>query len=392
MTKRKVVYPENMGSTLKWQAKHPIQYDVNIDNDTLIHDGSIKLNPELKAKIDERCKEQTAVSLNTSGNLVQTFSDGSNQSVDLANGLSKKVKVATQVPIKGDGTAVNPIGLSYSSQDFKVVGNELRLNNQPIDRITDFSTHTYKLGMHPFVGSSSTTTFGLPENINSELHEQPMRTNPDIDGAYDYNGYYIATPENVQVMLYGIGNTAWTISNDHGINIQGNLNQQAQSQWGLWQKVDNPAISKQVFDNLVQQVARNASAISALEARVQALENYHAIEEITDFNNHPYKLGIHAFKSSIANRHYARYMPVTIRTTANSIVDTEKASTGTKDFDWGGFYIRTPFTLSVFFVVNNCMVLLRENDSDMSVSNFHDNWTKWVAINNQPAGDRIYDR
>lgn len=150
---------------------------------------------------------------------------------------SKGAKVFANTPITGEGTKTNPLGIALGD-DFTISNGKIVLANNPPDKMTSISNGTYKFGFHTFTGSS-TNTVGLPIRINSDEHEQGMLTQPsnEAEEQYDYNGYYIASASQVDVWLIGNENTAWKITNDYGLNTNGQLVNP--NGWGKWQKLDN---------------------------------------------------------------------------------------------------------------------------------------------------------
>lgn len=358
MTKKRVVFPENMGSTLSYEKNQSKKYDVNIDNDTLILDGSIKLNPELTSKINEPRKEQTGVTVNSNGELVQEFSDGTTQRLNLSQSLRNKVRVSTTQPITGDGTTTNPVGLNYSTNDFKVVNGELQLVQEPMELITDFGSHTYKQGIHAFYGNSATTTFGLPLDIFSEAFEQDMATEPTQN--YDYHGYYIANSDQLTIWLTGATNSTWMIANEQGINSNGVVRRATTADWGKWQKLDNPKIAEETFKALQLQSNRNTTDIANLTTR---FENHVGTEVIVDFITHPYKTGIHPFTTTANTVGYPKYPEAGI----NGNVTVEGADSNTSRNDMTGVYINSGG--------NEVMVLLNDNV----------NGGTWLYINDKHA-------
>lgn len=196
-------------------------------------------------------------------------------------------KVFTKNPIKGNGKKDSPLGLNIS-EDFTIdaLGN-LALNAVAPQSFgnTSLKETKFKLGFHTFTGEINSVTkqgtLGLPLNIESNDHEQNMSTVWDdftTPQQYDYNGYYIASGNELNVWLSN--NTAsWYISNDDGVNPDGTLKNP--NSWTKWQKLDNAgSITNEMIKKMQEQLnalgalsTAQSSEINSLKSKVQALED-----------------------------------------------------------------------------------------------------------------------
>lgn len=122
------VFPENIGDSIVMDSRNAGKYDVAIDNDSLIFDGVIKVHPEIVALAKKESNEVTSIAV-TNGMLELTWKDGNTISLNLSDALSKKIAIATSLPVMGSGTFDDPVSLEFS-KDFKIDENKLSLDKQ----------------------------------------------------------------------------------------------------------------------------------------------------------------------------------------------------------------------------------------------------------------------
>lgn len=144
-------------------------------------------------------------------------------------------KVFVKAPITGNGEKTNPLGLSLG-EDLQIVDGKLTLKPVPPKSVTNVLNQGFKYGLHTFNGLSQNTV-GLPLDINSNEIEQSSATTPTTSNHYDYNGYYIASGNQLDIWLIGVNDSAWKITNEGGIRADGSLVNP--NDWGKWQKLDN---------------------------------------------------------------------------------------------------------------------------------------------------------
>lgn len=140
---RKFVFPENFGDSIKLGFRQNAKYDVNLDGDSLIFDGTVKLNPEIKAKLEAI---KNIRNLSVAGDKLRlNLTDGTFKEVDLKLGLSYKIPAKTKIPISGSGIENDPIKLDFS-EDFIIKDNKLSLNENSsiirgiINRLNELET------------------------------------------------------------------------------------------------------------------------------------------------------------------------------------------------------------------------------------------------------------
>lgn len=192
-------------------------------------------------------------------------------------GLKGETALFTTAPLSGAGTVASPLRMGFSD-DFTVINGQIHLADKAPETMTNIKTSVYNLGFHTFAGGSDSTT-GLPIDINSNEIEQGMATGPTTANHYDYNGYYIASADQLDVWLVGVEGTAWKITNERGVNENGTLKNP--NGWGLWQKLDNTtSVTNAMVTGMQNQinglsgsVASLTAANTALAARLKAIED-----------------------------------------------------------------------------------------------------------------------
>lgn len=101
-----------------------------------------------------------------------------------------------------------------------------------------------------------------------------MLTQPsnETEEQYDYNGYYIASAGQVDVWLIGNENTAWKITNDYGLNTNGQLVNP--NGWGKWQKLDNTSsVTNAMIRSMQDQInALNGLHIQDIASKVRLVD------------------------------------------------------------------------------------------------------------------------
>lgn len=195
--------------------------------------------------------------------------------------VERKVDAGVKVtaPLNGKGTAEEPLGLNLGAGLTTDSNGNLLVGAIPPDNIRNFTTNKYKLGMSTFFGNINKDTgdfvAGVPIDIGSDEPTQGRATSlQQVTGRftkYDFNGYYIATPHQVDVWLQGVGETAWYIMNDEGLNSDGTLVNP--NGWGLWQKLDNvSSITNETVTRLQNQVNGLGTELTAARSRIDELE------------------------------------------------------------------------------------------------------------------------
>lgn len=195
-------------------------------------------------------------------------------------------KVYVNGPITGDGTTLNRLGLNITD-DFEILANgALKLKVKSPVAFTTFDSN-YKLGFHTFTGSSkyngSTFVKGVPLDINAEVLEQERALTADqqVDNGYDFNGYYIASANQLDVWLSGVDGTVWKITNDSGVNDDGTVKDN--SAWGKWQKLDNNnSVTNEMVTRLQNQMNANNQKDQAQDLEIEDLKRKNTAQDLKD--------------------------------------------------------------------------------------------------------------
>lgn len=237
-----------------------------VDNATLSIDpaGNIQVKPEYA----ETLKDGAVVEANeyTDGKLKELADNGA--------------KVFAEAPIQGTGLKTDPLNLKLS-KDFKVQPDgTLVLSGGVKEAVTNLNNGTGVMGMSTFYGLVNNTNgnteyvTGVPVNINSTDHQQNGTTaigQLATGQNYDFNGWQIATPAQVDQWLVGVADSVWHRTNDSGMNEDGSLKNP--SNWGQWTRESNVNIPVQQFQKAIQDILALEALTSNLNQRLTAIEN-----------------------------------------------------------------------------------------------------------------------
>lgn len=179
-------------------------------------------------------------------------------------------KVFANMPISGTGERTNPLKLNLG-EDLQIVDGKLTLKPVPPKIITNVLNQEFKYGLHTFNGVSQDTV-GLPLDINSNEIEQPSATTPTTSNHYDYNGYYIASGNQLDIWLIGVSDTAWKITNESGIRANGSLVNP--NDWGNWQKLDNASnLTNAQITSIQNQINGLGNQTNDLQNQINQIKN-----------------------------------------------------------------------------------------------------------------------
>ena len=189
-------------------------------------------------------------------------------------------KVFAEAPIKGTGLKTDPLTLKLS-KDFKVQPDgTLVLSGGAKEATTNLNNGTGVMGMSTFYGVVNNTNgntqyvTGVPVNINSTDHQQNGTTaigQLATGQNYDFNGWQIATPAQVDQWLVGAFDSVWHRTNDSGMNEDGSLKNP--SDWGQWTRESNVNIPVQQFQKATQDILALEALTSNLNQRLTTIEN-----------------------------------------------------------------------------------------------------------------------
>lgn len=189
-------------------------------------------------------------------------------------------EIFAKKPITGKGTKADPLSVEFSDKDFVVnpATGEVTLKPVNVEQITNLNTGYPQLGYSVYYGfvnkDSGQYVTGVPANVVSTDVSQPSTTAlSEVTGntAYDFNGWQIASPEQVDQYLVGADDVIWHRTNEGGMNRDGSLKNP--SGWSTWKRETNVAVSVVQTNALQQQVNDLTKRVAALETLLASFVN-----------------------------------------------------------------------------------------------------------------------
>lgn len=232
-------------------------------------DKTIAKGANEAGKLGVKAKENGGLETSDAGVAVKT---GDGVTID-ENGAIALGEVFTKKPITGKGTKAEPLSVALSNKDFNVnpATGEISLKAKDSERITDLDAGFPKVGYSTFYGfigkAVGDYVKGVPADINST--EATAAATSEIsqlaDGqAYDFNGWQIASPVQVDQYLVGTDQAVWHRVNDSGMNADGTLKDP--TNWSVWHRETNVTAN-------VLQIAAMQKQVDDLTKRVATLED-----------------------------------------------------------------------------------------------------------------------
>lgn len=175
-------------------------------------------------------------------------------------------------PITGKGTKAEPLSLALSAKDFVVnpATGEISLKPAGTDQLTDLDAGKPALGYSSFFGyvdkARGVYVKGVPPDIKSEAANQSPTSSIDQlkDGEdYDFNGWQVASPVQVDQYLVGDDRAVWHRVNDGGMNQDGSL--KTPTEWSDWRRETNVTVNMMELIALQKQVLDLTGRVVALE-------------------------------------------------------------------------------------------------------------------------------
>ena len=189
-------------------------------------------------------------------------------------------EIFTKKPVTGKGTKADPLSVEFSNKDFIVnpATGEVTLKPVNVEQITNLNTGFPQLGYSVYYGfvnkERGQYVTGVPANVVSTDVSQPSTTTlSEVTGntAYDFNGWQIASPEQVDQYLVGADDVIWHRTNEGGMNRDGSLKDP--SGWSMWKRETNVAVTVVQTNALQQQVNDLTKRVTALEALFASFVN-----------------------------------------------------------------------------------------------------------------------
>lgn len=232
-------------------------------------DKTIVKGANVTDKLGVKAKENGGLETSDDGVAVKT---GDGVTVD-ENGAIALGEVFAKKPITGKGTKADPLTVALSNKDFNVnpATGEISLKAKDSEKITDLDAGFHKVGYSTFYGfigkAVGDYVKGVPADINSTeaTAEATSEISQLADGqAYDFNGWQIASPVQVDQYLVGTDQAVWHRVNDGGMNADGTLKDP--TNWSVWHRETNVTAN-------VLQIAAMQKQVDDLTKRVATLED-----------------------------------------------------------------------------------------------------------------------
>lgn len=189
-------------------------------------------------------------------------------------------EVFANKPILGKGTKADPLKLSLNNDQFQVNAATGEVSLKPTDStlIKNLNTGIQKVGYSTFYGyigkERGDYVTGVPADINST--NATVNATSEIsqlaDGqAYDFNGWQIASPAQVDQYLVGTDQAVWHRVNDSGMNKDGTLVDP--TAWTVWHRETNVTANVLQIEAMQKQVDDLTKRVGALEKLLGSFVN-----------------------------------------------------------------------------------------------------------------------
>lgn len=183
-------------------------------------------------------------------------------------------------PILGKGTKADPLKLALNSDQFQVNAATGEVSLKPTDSslIKNLNTGIQKVGYSTFYGyigkARGDYVPGVPADINSTnaTENATSEISQLADGqAYDFNGWQIASPAQVDQYLVGTDQAVWHRVNDSGMNKDGTLADP--TNWSVWHRETNVTANVLQIEAMQKQVDDLTKRVAALEDLLSKFAN-----------------------------------------------------------------------------------------------------------------------
>lgn len=181
-------------------------------------------------------------------------------------------EIFSKKPITGKGTKADPLSVEFNNKDFVVnpATGEVSLKPADTDQLTDLDAGKPALGYSSFFGyvdkARGVYVKGVPPDIKSvEANQRPTSSIDQLkDGEdYDFNGWQVASPVQVDQYLVGDDRAVWHRVNDGGMNQDGSL--KTPTAWSDWRRETNVTVNMMELIALQKQVLDLTGRVAALE-------------------------------------------------------------------------------------------------------------------------------
>lgn len=189
-------------------------------------------------------------------------------------------EVFANKPILGKGTKADPLKLAFNNDQFQVNAATGEVSLKPTDStlIKNLNTGIQKVGYSTFYGyigkERGDYVTGVPADINSTnaTENATSEISQLADGqAYDFNGWQIASPAQVDQYLVGTDQAVWHRVNDSGMNKDGTLVDP--TAWTVWHRETNVTANVLQIEAMQKQVDDLTKRVGALEKLLGSFVN-----------------------------------------------------------------------------------------------------------------------
>lgn len=189
-------------------------------------------------------------------------------------------EVFANKPILGKGTKADPLKLALNNDQFQVNAATGEVSLKPTDsaKITNLNTGIQKIGYSTFYGfigkDVGDYVTGVPSDINSTnaTENATSEISQLADGqAYDFNGWQIASPVQVDQYLVGTDQAVWHRVNDSGMNKDGTIKDP--TNWSVWHRETNVTANVLQIEAMQKQVDDLTKRVVALEKLLGSFVN-----------------------------------------------------------------------------------------------------------------------
>lgn len=196
------------------------------------------------------------------------------------NGALTIGEVFAEKPITGKGTKEEPLKVALNKRDFDVneATGEVSLKAVRSQAVTDLNSGVQVMGYSTFFGNVDKAgdkyVVGVPPSIDTEDATQnaTARIAELKDGEkYDFNGWQISSPAQVDQYLVGTDNAVWHRVNEGGMNTDGTLKEPGS--WSTWHRETNNSVSVVQLEALQKRVDNLEDRVTALEALLTSFVN-----------------------------------------------------------------------------------------------------------------------
>lgn len=189
-------------------------------------------------------------------------------------------EVFANKPILGKGTKADPLKLAFNNDQFQVnaATGEVSLKSTDSTKITNLNTGIQKVGYSTFYGfigkDVGDYVTGVPADINSTdaTENATSEISQLADGqAYDFNGWQIASPVQVDQYLVGTDQAVWHRVNDSGMNKDGTIKDP--TNWSVWHRETNVTANVLQIEAMQKQVDDLTKRVAVLEDLLSKFAN-----------------------------------------------------------------------------------------------------------------------